>query len=257
MSWDTDQYFKFADHRLRPAIDLLARVGAERPGRVVDLGCGAGNITRLLADRWPGAQVIGVDPSPEMLARARADHPDLTFVKADAAAWTPDTPLDVLYSNAALHWLDAHQTLFPSLFARVAPGGWMAVQMPRNFGEPSHTSVAAAAEDGPWADRLRPMLKPAPTHEPAVYIDLLAPLADHVDVWETDYVQILEGENPVAEWTKGTWLRPFLDALDGDDRDGFETAYRARVRAAYPPRADGRTVFPFRRLFLVMRRASG
>ncbi|MEQ8587989.1 MAG: methyltransferase domain-containing protein [Thalassobaculaceae bacterium] len=254
MTWDTAQYLKFADHRTRPAIDLLGRVGAEAPARVVDLGCGAGNVTALLAARWPDAEVVGLDPSPEMLDRARVDHPTLSFEVADAASWSAEPPVDVLYSNAALHWLGDHAALFPRLFAQVAPGGWLAVQMPRNFGAPSHTSVADAAADGPWGSTIEPMLSDPPTHEPGAYIDLLSPMAELLDVWETEYIQILEGENPVAEWTKGTWLRPFLNALDGAERDGFEATYRARVRAAYPPLPDGRTVFPFRRLFLVARR---
>jgi trans-aconitate 2-methyltransferase len=256
MTWDTTQYLMFAGHRLRPAIDLLGRIGADTPSRVIDLGCGAGNGTALLAARWSGAEVVGLDPSPEMLQRARADHPALTFAQADAASWTANPPVDVMFSNAALHWLGDHRTLFPRLFEQVAPGGWLAVQMPRNFAAPSHTSVADAAADGPWRTTIEAMLAPPPTHEPGVYIDLLSPMAETLDVWETEYIQILEGENPVAEWTKGTWLRPFLAALDGAERDGFEQAYRARVAAAYPPLPDGRTVFPFRRLFLVARRKS-
>lgn len=255
MAWDPSQYLKFADHRLRPAIDLLARIDADSPRRVVDLGCGAGNVTALLAARWPGAAVTGVDPSEAMLARARADHPTLAFTAADAGGWSADPPVDVLYSNAALHWLGDHDALFPRLFAQVAPGGWLAVQMPRNFGAPSHTSVADAAQDGAWADRIAPMLAPPPVDEPAAYVRRLAPMAAALDVWETEYLQILEGENPVAEWTKGTWLRPFLDALEEPERSGFEAAYRARVAAAYPKGPDGRTAFPFRRLFLVARRA--
>lgn len=254
MTWDTSQYLKFADHRLRPAVDLLGRIATDTPRRVVDLGCGAGNVTALLAARWPDAGLVGLDPSPEMLERARADHPALSFEVADAASWTAELPVDVLYSNAALHWLGDHRTLFPRLFSQVTPGGWLAVQMPRNFSAPSHTSVAAAALDGPWRATIEPMLSDPPTHEPGFYVDLLSPMADLLDVWETEYIQILEGENPVAEWTKGTWLRPFLAALDGAERDGFETAYRAHVRAAYPPMPDGRTAFPFRRLFLVARR---
>lgn len=254
MTWDTSQYLKFEDHRLRPAIDLLGRIAAPSPDRVVDLGCGAGNVTALLAARWPEAEILGLDPSPEMLDRARADHPSLAFAVADAASWTAETPVDVLYSNAALHWLGDHRTLFPRLFEQVAPGGWLAVQMPRNFTAPSHTSVAAAAADGPWKTTIEPMLSDPPTHEPGFYVDLLSPLAGTLDVWETEYIQILNGENPVAEWTKGTWLRPFLAALEGEERDGFEAAYRTHVRAAYPPMPDGRTVFPFRRLFLVAQR---
>jgi len=254
MTWDTAQYLKFADHRLRPALDLLGRIAADAPGRVVDLGCGAGNVTAVLKARWPQAKIIGLDPSAEMLERARADHPDLTFEVADAAAWTAAPPVDVLYSNAALHWLGDHPSLFPRLFDQVAPGGWLAVQMPRNFAAPSHTSVAAAAADGPWRATIEAMLSDPPTHVPGVYVDLLSPMAETLDVWETEYIQILEGENPVAEWTKGTWLRPFLAALEDEQRSGFEAAYRARVRAAYPPMPDGRTAFLFRRLFLVAQR---
>lgn len=255
MAWDPAQYLKFADHRLRPALDLLARIDAAAPDRVVDLGCGTGNVTAILAARWPSARTVGVDPSETMLARARSEHPGLRFEAADAAAWTADPSVDVLYSNAALHWLGDHDALFPHLFAQVRPGGWLAVQMPRNFGAPSHTAVADAARDGPWEARLAPMLAPPPVDAPARYVERLAPLAAALDVWETEYMQILTGENPVAEWTKGTWLRPFLDALEEPQRSGFEAAYRERVAAAYPPMPDGRTLFPFRRLFLVARRA--
>ncbi|WP_420563491.1 methyltransferase domain-containing protein [Thalassobaculum sp.] len=256
MTWDTAQYLKFADHRLRPALDLLGRVPVEDPAQVVDLGCGAGNVTAVLAARWPDARITGLDPSAEMLERARADHPALVFEVADAASWKAEPPVDVLYSNAALHWLGDHDSLFPRLFEQVAPGGWLAVQMPRNFTAPSHTAVADAALDGPWRSTIEPMLSDPPTHEPRFYVDLLSPMAAALDVWETEYIQILDGENPVAEWTKGTWLRPFLGALDGADREGFEAAYRKRVRAAYPPMPDGRTAFPFRRLFLVAQRKS-
>lgn len=255
MAWDPAQYLKFADHRLRPALDLLARVDAVEPARIVDLGCGTGNVTSILAQRWPGAAVTGLDPSDAMLARARSENPSLTFQTADAATWTADPPVDLLYSNAALHWLGDHDRLFSHLFGQVAPGGWLAVQMPRNFGAPSHTAVADAARAGPWSERIVPMLGPPPVDEPAVYAARLAPMAGFLDIWETEYLQILDGENPVAEWTKGTWLRPFLDALDEPDRSGFEAAYRARVAQAYPAGPDGRTPFPFRRLFLVARRA--
>ncbi len=255
MAWDPAQYLKFSDHRLRPAIDLLARIAIETPARVVDLGCGTGHVTAILAGRWPTAEVIGVDPSASMLERARAENPSLRFEAGEAAGWAATAPVDVLYSNAALHWLGGHDALFPRLLSQVVAGGWLAVQMPRNFGAPSHTAVADAASDGPWAERILPMLAPPPVDEPAAYVARLAPLTAALDIWETEYLQILEGPNPVAEWTKGTWLRPFLDALEEPERSGFETAYRARVARAYPPGPDGRTLFPFRRLFLVARRA--
>jgi trans-aconitate 2-methyltransferase len=249
--WDPAQYLKFGGHRLRPAIDLLNAIDAEAPGAVYDLGAGAGNVTRLLKERWPAARITGVDASKEMLAKAAAAAPDIQWEHADLASWRPVRPADVIYSNAALHWLDDHARLFPALLSALARGGVLAVQIPRNFSAPSHTAITEAARSGPWRAKLEPLLRPSPTREPSFYFDVLAPGAAALDVWETEYLQILEGDNPVKEWTKGTWLRPLLDALDEPDRSGFETAYGALVTRAYPPRADGRTLFPFRRLFIV------
>lgn len=256
MTWDPKAYARFAAPRLRPALDLLARVGAEDPAVVADLGCGPGTVTRLLARRWPRARVIGVDSSAEMLDEAGADTARLAWVRADIAAWGPDRPLDVVFSNAALHWLDDHAALFPRLMAMLAPGGWLAVQMPRNHGAPSHTGMVAAARSGPWAGRLEPLLRPGPVADPSFYHGVLAPLASELDIWETEYLQVLEGEDAVVEWTRGTALKPLLDALAEPDRAAFLADYRDRMRAAYPRRPDGRTLFPFRRLFLVARRRS-
>lgn len=253
-AWDPRQYLRFSGHRLRPAVDLLNRIDLAEPKRIVDLGCGAGNVTVLLRDRWPSAALTGVDGSADMLAQARAAAADVKWIEADMARWTPAAPPDLIYSNAALHWLGDHEALFPRLVDMLAPGGVLAVQMPRNFGAPSHTAMADAARSGPWRDRLEPLLRPPPVSEPDVYYGLLAPLAATIDIWETDYLQVLEGDDPVAEWTKGTWLRPLLDALEEPDRSGFELVYRERVRAAYPRRADGRTLFPFRRLFVIAQR---
>jgi trans-aconitate 2-methyltransferase len=255
VSWDPAQYLKFAGERMRPAVDLLARVEADAPATVVDLGCGAGNLAPLILERWPRAKLIGVDSSPEMLARARADHPRAEFVQADIGQWRPRAPVDVLYSNAALHWLEGHERLFPALLESVKPGGWLAVQLPRNFAAPSHTSIVETIEHGPWRARLEPHLRREPVAAPEVYWRLLAPRAGAVQIWETEYLQVLSGDNPVAEYTKGTWLKQFLDRLDGEARRAFEEDYRRRVRERYPPQADGRTLFPFRRLFIVARRS--
>ena len=252
--WDPAQYLRFAGHRLRPALDLLNRIDLERPDRATDLGCGAGNVTGWLVRRWPDAAITGIDGSAAMLAKAAAALPAVRWQRMDIAAWTPDRPQHLIWSNAALHWLPDHETLLPRLMTVLAPGGVLAVQMPRNFDRPSHTAMAEAARAGPWRDALEPRLGPPPVHEPAFYRTLLAPLASAVDLWETTYFQLLEGANPVAEWTRGTWLKPLLDALDGDWRAGFEADYRARIAAAYPPEPDGRTLFPFRRLFFVARR---
>jgi len=242
---------KFADHRLRPAIDLLNRIDVATPAQIYDLGAGTGNVTRLLKSRWPEARVTGVDESEEMLAKARQALPDLAWQRADLATWRPPAPAEVIYSNAALHWVDHHDRIFPKLFSAVAPGGVLAVQIPNNFSAPSHTAIAEAARGGTWARKLEPLLRPPPVHDPAFYFGLLAPLAAILDIWQTEYLQALEGENPVKEWTKGTWLKPLLDALEEPERSGFEASYAALVSQAYPRRRDGKTLLPFRRLFIV------
>lgn len=251
MTWDPTQYLKFAGERLRPAVDLLARVPLAAAETVVDLGCGAGNLGPLIQQRWPQARLTGVDSSAAMLAKARSDFPQATFIEADIATWRPAQPVDLLYSNAALHWLDGHETLIPGLLDCLRPGGWLAIQMPRNFGAPSHTCINDSIEQGPWRAKLEPHLRRRPVAEPAVYWRLLQDRTASLDIWETEYLQVLSGENPVAEYTRGTWLKQFLDRLEEPERGAFEADYRRRVAAAYPQENGGRTLFPFRRLFIL------
>jgi trans-aconitate 2-methyltransferase len=250
-SWDPRQYLAFAGPRLRPALDLLAQVPLERPSMVYDLGCGPGNSTHLLAQRWPQANIVGVDSSPDMLATARAAAPAITFVEADIAAWMPPRPPDLLFSNATLHWLGDHDRLFPRLVRQLAPGGVLAVQMPHNHDSPSHLLIRKAADSGPWRAKLAHVRGIHPVAAPEAYYRMLAPHARSLDIWESDYLHVLEGDDPVVEWNKGTALRPYLDALDPPDRDAFLTDYAARVAAACPKEPDGRTLFLFRRLFIV------
>ena len=256
MNWDPKQYLKFSQPRLRAAMDLLARVPCTDPAVVYDLGCGAGNVTAALAERWPRAQLTGVDDSAAMLAQAVRELPQLRWVQHSLADWRPDQAADVIFSNAALHWLPNHQLLFPGLVAALAPGGVLAVQMPRNFCAPSHTLIDATARAGAWRSKLEPLLGAAPVGEPQFYYSLLSPLAQALDIWESEYLQVLSGDDPVKEWTKGTWLMPFLDRLEPAERVAFEADYAQRLRAAYPPLANGRTLFPFRRLFIVLRKGS-
>lgn len=252
--WDPARYLAFASVRLQPALDLLARVDLAAPARIVDLGCGAGNVTRLLAMRWPDADILGLDGSPEMLAKAaETASPNIRWQCADIGSWTPDGPVDLIFSNAALHWLDAHRTLFLHLFSQLAPGGVLAAQMPRNHGAPSHALMIEAARAGRWRTRLEPLLRAQPVQPPEVYYDLLAAVAGRLDIWETEYIQALDGDDPVVAFTSGTALKPLLDALDEPDRGEFLSDYTRRVATAYPRRADGVTLFPFRRLFLLAR----
>lgn len=255
MSWHPENYLAFDDHRTRPAADLLARVPLVAPERVVDLGCGPGNSTALLAARWPQASIIGVDSSPSMLDKARASGIRAGWVEADIADWAPDAPVDLLFSNAALHWLPDHRTLLPRLLSHLRPSGVLAVQMPRNFEAPSHLTLRELAAQEPWAARLEGTLRPEPVAAPAWYYDLLAAHAAALDIWQIEYLQVLEGEDPVLRWVESTSLRPVLEALD-QEAETFKEAYRARLREAYPVRADGTTLYPFLRLFMVARRAA-
>lgn len=261
MSWNPQQYLKFGAARLRPALDLLARVDLAAPRAIVDLGCGTGNVTRILAQRWPQAEVVGVDSSASMLDEGRAaarDLPRLRFVVADLAAWAPEAPVDLVYSNAALHWLPDHAVLFARVAAMVAPGGALAVQMPDNFGAPSHTIIAELAASVRWRAQLGALVRPSPVAPVEAYYRWLAPVCAEVDIWTTEYLQVLPaqpgGEHPVAAWTRGTWLLPFLAELDDAEAQEFLAAYASRLHAAYPVLADGRVLFPFRRVFMVANR---
>lgn len=253
MSWDPQQYLKFGAERLRPALDLLARVPIDAPLEIADLGCGTGTMTALVRDRWPDARVVGIDNSAPMLERARAAVPGVTWQTADIAAWTPAAPIDLLASNAALHWVDRHESLFPRLVSILKPGGVLAVQMPAQQNAPSHRLGIDLALSERWRTKLAALVR-APILEPADYYSILRPHVASLDMWITEYVQALTGDNPVAEFTKGSFVGAWLSALSASDAHEFETGYRASVAAAYPKRDDGVTLFPFRRFFLVASR---
>lgn len=265
-AWDPAQYSRFSDHRLRPALDLLAQVPIGDPTLVHDLGCGTGNVTRILAQRWPSARVLGIDRSPSMLAEARrVDSPiewRLADLDRDPEDRNDERP-DLLFSNAALHWLPDHETLIPRLFARLRAGGVFAFQVPRSHGQPSHRRMrdvlAEGGRDGSplGTESLRASLATPPVLEPSEYHELLAPLAAEVSIWETEYLHALRGEDPVLDWVRSTGLRPVLDGLEDEERRVFLEEYARRLREAYPARADGVTLFPFRRLFVVAVRPSG
>jgi trans-aconitate 2-methyltransferase len=251
MTWNPERYLAYGDERTRPAVDLLARVPLARPARVADLGCGPGNSTRLLCERWPDADLLGIDSSAAMLAKAEDSGIRAQWLESDIAAWTPDATFDLLFSNAALHWLPDHARLLPRLLGHVRPGGVLAIQMPRNFTAPSHTLLREVASAGPWAERLTPRLDEEPVATPEWYHDLLAPLAAALDIWQTEYLHVLEGDDPVLGWVRGTALRPVIAALSAEEQVLLEAEYARRLRLAYPKRPDGRTLFPFRRLFIV------
>ncbi|MDL4772358.1 trans-aconitate 2-methyltransferase [Actinomadura xylanilytica] len=251
-AWDPAQYGVFGDERGRPFADLLARVDLVRPALVVDLGCGSGELTASLAERWPDAVVTGLDASPDMIeaARGHALRGRLEFRTGDVADWRADRPADLIVSNAVLQWVPGHTALLPRWTRALAPGGRLAFQVPGNFGAPSHTLLRELCRSPRWRDALAGTVRDEPVLDPSGYVDLLAREGCQVDAWETTYIQILPGEDPVLEWVKGTALRPVLSALGPADTAEFLDAYRDSLRDAYPRTPYG-TVFPFRRVFVV------
>jgi trans-aconitate 2-methyltransferase len=258
MRWDPAQYARYAGERGRPFLDLIARIGHDAPRRVVDLGCGPGTLTELLARRWPEAAIEGIDSSPEMIDRAAELTGDrLTFRMGDVADWQPPADVDVIVSNATLQWVPRHQQLFQRWAAGLPPGGWIALQVPGNFEAPSHGLMRNLALSARWRAQLGEVLR----HDdavgtPSTYAALLLHEGLTVDVWETTYLHVLQGVDPVLEWVRGTGLRPVLAALDTTDAAAFETEYADALRRAYPPGPHG-TLFPFRRIFAVAHRANG
>jgi trans-aconitate 2-methyltransferase len=283
--WDAALYQRFGGERARPFFDLLARVGAELPGYVVDMGCGPGNLTAMLAERWPLADVCGVDNSPQMIEAARqlapagalqsgsarsgsarsagsagsrspmtSHAPGLSFMLDDIRHWEPQSLPDVIICNAVLQWVPGHRELLVRWADQLADDGWLAFQVPGNFDQPSHAILRAMAASARWRPLLRDVELNRQSADPADYAELLARAGSEVDAWETTYVHILQGENPVLEWFQGTGLRPVLAVLDEDQAADFLAEYGEQVREAYPPSSFG-TILPFRRVFAVAHRA--
>jgi trans-aconitate 2-methyltransferase len=254
--WDPGQYQHFGDERSRPFFDLTARIAATDPGQVADLGCGPGTLTATLADRWPGADVCGIDSSPEMIEAARAlpaGGRRLRFSLGDVREWRPSGRVDVIVSNAVLQWVPDHLSVVARWAGFLQPDGWLAFQVPGNFDQPSHAAMREMARSDRWRDLLAGVPLNRQAGDPAEYLDLLARAGLDVDAWETTYLHVLHGDDPVLDWYKGTGLRPVLAALQPDQAAEFGEEYRARMSEAYPAAPYG-TVLPFRRVFVVATR---
>ena len=253
--WNARQYLKFEDERTRPPRDLLAQVPLDDPRRVFDLGCGPGNSTELLVARYPGAEVSGLDSSPDMLRQARARLPNCAFAQDDLASWNPRGGTDLLFANAVFQWVPDHPTVLRRLLAALPDGGVLAVQMPDNTDEPALALMREVAEEGPWAAQLAGTAAARDDlPSPAAYYDLLKPVSAHLEIWHTVYNHVMAGPDAIVEWFKGSGLRPFLSPLEDDMRRDFVAAYSARIAEAYPARFDGQVLLRFPRLFIVATR---
>jgi trans-aconitate 2-methyltransferase len=251
MEWSASQYLKFADERTRAVRDLLAAVPTPAAARVIDLGCGPGNSTEVLAARFPDAAVEGLDRSADMLVAARRLLPAVAFRSGDIATWQSDIRYDVILSNAALHWVADHATLLPRLVAMLSPGGSLAIQMPDNLAEPCHVLM----QQPRWAARLAEVAaQRAPLGDAAFYYRVLTGCGARADIWRATYYHILDGAAAVVEWFKGSGLRPFLEAVPAEERAAYLASYQAAIASAYPAQPDGRVLLPFPRLFMVATR---
>ena len=245
-SWSPSQYLKFSEERTRPCRDLAARVKLTAPRRIIDLGCGPGNSTEVLAERWPAAELTGLDSSADMIAQARSAHPQWTWIMADIAQWAAaDHLYQLAFSNAALQWVPGHAVLLPQLLTCAEV---LAMQVPGNRDGPAHRVMREVAKRYPLDGRVREWF----AHDAAFYYDTLAPHALRLDLWETEYLHVMDSAESIVEWYKGTGMRPFLEALDSDaDRGRFTADYLAAIKEAYPARPDGKVLFPFRRIFVI------
>jgi trans-aconitate 2-methyltransferase len=255
MTWSAAQYVKFEEERTRPVRDLVARIPIAEVLSAADIGCGPGNSTEILRERYPQARIIGLDSSSDMIEAARKRIPDIAFEVADIRGWRPKEPLDVILANAVLQWVPDHEVRFPALMAKLGPRGALAVQMPDNLDEPSHRLMRDVASNGPWVAKLRDAAAARAERHPADwYFRLLRAHAARVDVWRTTYFHPLAGAPAIVEWLKGTGLRPFLDPLDESEREAFLARYEEAIAKAYPAETDGAVLLPFPRLFVVATR---
>jgi trans-aconitate 2-methyltransferase len=258
--WDPNQYRQFGDERSRAFYELISRIGATDPQNVADIGCGPGELTVDLCRRWPDSDVVGVDNSAEMiaaadevLATAGAGVPRLRFEHMDARDWKPAGPVDVIVSNAMLQWIPDHEALLVKWVDYLTDGGWLAFQVPANHDEPTHRLIRELARTERWSDQLSAVALTRQAANPADYLDLLTGAGCVVDAWETTYLHVLTGEDPVLRWISGTGLRPVITSLEGAERDEFLAEYGGLLRQAYPAASYG-TAFPFRRVFAVARK---
>jgi trans-aconitate 2-methyltransferase len=251
-NWNADLYLQFASERTQPSLDLIGRIKIPQPARMIDLGCGPGNSTAILRQRWPKADLIGLDSSAEMIAAASKTYPTEQWIQADIANWVADTPFDLVFSNATLQWLPDHARLFRHLFAQVASGGALAVQLPAHEQSPLRQVVDEVVDDPLWCDRLSAARQALTRESPSFYYDVLGAIATHIDLWETEYYHQMENPQAILNWFRATGLRPFLAALETEEeKQRFEQLVLEGYTQAYPPQKDERILFPFRRLFMV------
>jgi trans-aconitate 2-methyltransferase len=251
-NWNPELYLKFHAERTQPSMDLVARIELTAPRCIIDLGCGPGNSTQVLRARWPSAQICGLDSSPQMIEKARAEYPDADWILADAGSWIPENPYDLVYSNATLQWIPRHDALIARWFAAVAPGGALAIQVPANESSPLHLALLRVSEMPEWNARVASCREMITYHAPGYYYDLLASRAERISLWQTTYLHRMDNPLGLIEWYASTGMKPYLDRLDSEqERIRFQKAVLQNCIDSYPQQLDGRILFPFQRTFCI------
>jgi trans-aconitate 2-methyltransferase len=254
MNWDPKQYLKYADERFRPAYDLIAQIPLQSPKIIYDLGCGTGHLTLALSNFWPDAQIIGIDSSNEMLEKAKTLNANISWENQSIENWTPQNgKADIIFSNSVLHWLDNHEKVFIKLIDSLNPGGILAIQMPNNFKEPTHTTAFEIIKSNKdWKSRFLSFLNHEPVHDFSFYYKLFSNGTNFINAWESTYFHLLSGTSPVVEWVKGSFLKPLLDQMPSEDKVKFLKIYTDKIAIHYPSQPNNTTILPFKRLFLVV-----
>lgn len=253
-TWDQELYYRFRQQRTQPSIDLVARIPLETPSRIVDLGCGAGNSTAALRNRWPASSIVGVDSSEEMLGEAKQADDGTVWVKDDIASWQPDEPFELVFSNAALQWLPDHSELIPRLLQAVTPGGVLAVQLPDHYESALYRVLIEVSRDARWSPRMEAARNSLTRHTVSFYYDLLSGCAERFDIWTTEYHHELQSHEDILTFHRGSGMRPYLEKLAEDETESFEQLILEGYRQAFPKQANGRVLFPFKRLFFMVYR---
>ncbi len=250
--WNPDLYLKYKNERTQPSIDLVSRINIEKPRSVIDIGCGPGNSTQVLAERWPEAKTTGFDSSPAMIEKAKSDYPHMQWIQGDASAIATDTKYDIVFSNATIQWIPDHEQLIPRFLGLVEKGGALAVQIPKFRDMPMGMIVGRVAAKGRWKNRTVECEKLFTYHDYGFYYDILSEQARSVDMWETSYIHVMESHEAVLDWIRSTGLRPYLDRLEGEtDKKHFENDVLEEMEKNYPLQKNGRVLFPFKRLFFI------
>jgi len=250
--WNPDLYLKFKNERTQPSIDLISKINISfRPKSILDIGCGPGNSSQALLQRWPGAKLTGIDSSPNMIDKAKKSYPDNIWIVADASKYTSDTKYDIVFSNATIQWIPNHENLFKNFLNMTNDGGVLAVSVPRFDEMPISKILNKVAGNEKWKTATKGCAETFTRYDYQFYYNLISPDYQTVEMWQTDYIHVLESQPAIIEWISSTGMKPYLDRLNEKEKTQFEDEVLSEVKHYYPVQNNGKVLFPFKRLFMI------